>query len=196
MHPAGNQIILNEWLLFVKTGDLNRFAKIYEYYFDRLFNYGKKYRIEIHIIEDAIQNLFVRLNNSRKELSQIKSLDAYIFSSFRNELFHLNTIQKRFCLIESIPGFLLKSDGNFEESLIREETDLNIQVTLARIIKKLSPSQQETIYLRFYSDMSYEEISKVTGISVESCRTSVYRSLKILRDHICLLREKGVIFYL
>ncbi len=46
---------------------------------------------------------------------------------------------------------------------------------------KLSSRQREILYLKFHSQISYEEIASMFDISVDSCYKSVYRSVKSIR---------------
>lgn len=186
---------VSEWNAFIKTGNMHSLGILYNFHFDLLFNYGRKFHFENQIIEDAIQNVFISLIKTQKRLININNHYAYLLSSFRNELFHLSSKEKRFCLTVAFPQYIFNSEYNIEEEMIQKESDLNMQKLLLKIIKKLSSSQQEILYLRFYSGFSYDEISKIINISVESCRTSVYRALKTLRNDIESLKEKGAVFY-
>ncbi len=46
---------------------------------------------------------------------------------------------------------------------------------------KLSARQREIIYLRFYHNMSYEEISDVMQINYQVCRNLLSQAIKSLR---------------
>ena len=43
-----------------------------------------------------------------------------------------------------------------------------------------------------YSGLSYEEISKILNISVESCRTTIYRSIKLIKAEVEVLHQKKI----
>lgn len=184
-----------EWNAFIKKGDMYSLGVLYNNYFDLLYNYGRKFHFENPLIEDAIQNIFLNLIKAQKILVNVNNHYAYLLCSFRNELFHLSSKEKSFCMTEAFPNYIIHSEYNIEEEIIQKESDLNIRKLLFKIVKKLTPSQQEILYLRFNSGFSYGEISKIINISVESCRTSVYRALKTLKKDIESLREKGAVFY-
>jgi RNA polymerase sigma factor (sigma-70 family) len=183
------------WKAFIKSGELNSLEPIYNLYFEWLFNYGKKYGLNDQLIEDAVQNVFISLIKSRNRLSNVSNLHAYLFCSFRNELFSLNKKEHSFNLTDQLPSYVLDTAGNIEEDMTSRETELKMQEFLNKSIKKLTPSQQEILYLRFYSGLSYDELSKIVGISVGSCRTSVYRALKAIKTDIETLKVEGVTFY-
>jgi RNA polymerase sigma factor (sigma-70 family) len=66
-------------------------------------------------------------------------------------------------------------------------------------IQKLSAKQQEIIYLRFECDLSYEDISDMLEITVESCHKSIYRSIRSIRaeaQKIQKIEERLILFFL
>ena len=73
------------WNSFLK-GEEDAFDKIYSFYYKNLYEYGmRKYNNEI-IVQDAIQNLFVRLWANRKGLSKTTNIKYYLFSSLKNQM--------------------------------------------------------------------------------------------------------------
>lgn len=81
---------------------------------------------------------------------------------------------------------------SIEEEIVMDETDARLRNILLESLRKLTPRQQEILYLKFDNDLSYEEISDMFGISVESCRTSVYRIIRGIRDDLKQLKVKGI----
>ena len=51
----------------------------------------------------------------------------------------------------------------------------------------LSPRQREIIYLRYFNDLSYEQICELMNINYQTARSQIYSSLKQLR---MLLKDK------
>ena len=52
----------------------------------------------------------------------------------------------------------------------------------AQILKNLNPTQREVVRLKFQEELSYKEISEVTGHSVSHVGVHHYESIKKLRD--------------
>lgn len=169
---------------FIRTGHLGSMEVIYLNYFDLLYNYGRRFNCENELIEDAIQNTFVNLIGARERLKNVRNLPSYIFHSFRHELFRLVSESRKITATDIDAIFIDEPQSSREEQIISEESDVSRKDWLARCIESLPPSQQEIIHLRFTSGLSYEQISETVEISVESCRTAVYRALKAIRDNI------------
>ena len=48
-------------------------------------------------------------------------------------------------------------------------------------LDKLPPRQREIIYLKFYKDLSYEEIAVLTSLKVRTVYNTVYQALESMR---------------
>ena len=53
---------------------------------------------------------------------------------------------------------------------------------LLRIVATLPPRQQEVIQLKFQNDLSYQEISEITQLSVSNVGVLLHNALKTLRQ--------------
>ena len=183
--PTNRQhLCSNAWNAFIETGDTKSLELVYNQYFDLLYNYGKKFHSENQLIEDAIQNLFIRLIKGQKHLCCVKNPHSYLICSFRNELFHLIKKSRKISLHDSLPEFIYHPEWNPEEGIIKNETERNLKNILIKSIKKLTSSQQEILYMRYDTGLSYEDISNALNITIESCRTAVYRAIKTIKKHI------------
>ena len=49
---------------------------------------------------------------------------------------------------------------------------------------QLPPSQRKVVALRFYSDLTLEEISRATGAPVGTVKSRMHRALHALRGHL------------
>src|SRR5690606_8603457 len=73
------------WNTF-RTGNDEAFIFIYTTYFDRLFAYGMRIVGDEHLVEDAIQELFIDLRNQRGRLSPTDSIKFYLFKCLKRKL--------------------------------------------------------------------------------------------------------------
>ncbi|MNL66075.1 RNA polymerase sigma factor [compost metagenome] len=66
--------------------------------------------------------------------------------------------------------------------MINDEQQSELLLKLSRQLELLPSRQKEALYLRFNSELEYEEIAVIMNISLETCRTLVYRAVKQLRE--------------
>ena len=93
---------------------------------------------------------------------------------------------------EILPDILFKPEYSVEEEIIEKESQMRLRKFLTKSLVKLTPHQQEAIYLKYDVGLSYEEISKILNISVESCRTTIYRSIKLIKAEVEVLHQKKI----
>lgn len=186
----------DEWDSFVKSGDLHSFKTLYNFYFDLLYHYGKKYRAEYYLIEDSIQNVFLNLIKNNTDLYRVNNFHGYLLYSFRNELLKLLEKERRYNFYNKMPEFNFYIDNNPEDVLIKSEISTEVKRFLKDCIKTLTSSQQEILFLRYSLGLSYDDISFILKISIESCRTSVYRAIKSIKKSILFEGKNITAFYL
>ncbi len=179
----------SEWDLFLSDGDMDALAVIYEACFDLLFNYGRKFCHEESLIEDAIQNIFTKLIRSRERLGKLNNVKQYLLTAHRHELFELISKGRKTIISEKIPEILFKPEYTVEDEIVEKEGEQRLRNFLKESLRKLTSNQQEILYLKYDVGLSYEDISKTLRISIESCRTSVYRSIKMIKADVESLKN-------
>ena len=182
----------SEWDLFLSDGDMDALAVIYEANFDLLFNYGRKFCHEESVIEDAIQNIFTKLIRSRERLGKLNNVKQYLLIAHRHELFELISKGRKTIISEKIPEILFKPEYTVEDEIVEKEGEQRLRKFLKESLRKLTSNQQEVLYLKYDVGLSYEDISKTLSISIESCRTSVYRSIKMIKADVESLKNMKI----
>lgn len=186
------------WQLFLE-GDDKCFAVIYKNHIQRLLLYGHKLCPDAEIVHDSIQEIFIQLFQKRNQLaSGIGNLKAYLFVAVRNSLVKKMVKKRKFEWIEmSEKGDepLFTVEYCYQDQLIEQEISAEIKEKLTRAVKALPHKQKEIIYLKFEEGMNYQEISDILGISVESARKLLYRSLVSLRSTLSKSSIQSVVLF-
>ena len=165
-----------------KAGNKNAYSVIYSAWYSRLFNYGKKFTADDQLIEDAIQEIFAKFWFHKEKLVSVNELQGYLLVSFRNQV--LKLIRKTRNTKYNGTGF---DDENFELQVSVDQVMINAdhmyeqKVNLKQAIEKLTPHQREAVFLKFYENLSYEEIATVFGISTKATYKLVARAVTELR---------------
>ena len=184
MSERNNENEIQLWNSF-KEGNTEPFVTIFKNYYTALFQYGCKMTRDTNLVEDVIQDLFVDLWRSSGK-AEIQSLKAYLFSAFKFKL--LKAIK------DAGKSAALPNGGNeiaFEIShelvLIDKEQNEELKQKLALSMRELTARQREIIYLKFYLNFNYEEVSKIMDISYQASRNLLYQSIKAIKKMIPLL---------
>lgn len=163
----------------IAKSDESAFEEMYLHYFNRFYAYGKKITDHANIIEDAIHDVMMKVWLNRHELPQIKNPPAYYYTSFRNTLFDKLKAQN---LIVGDEATQVEEDASTEELIVKEETRLSRVNKLNQSFTSLTPRQLEAVFLRFYHEMSYEDVASVLGITVKATYKLIARSLEKLKS--------------
>ncbi|MEI8049541.1 MAG: sigma-70 family RNA polymerase sigma factor [Bacteroidota bacterium] len=194
--PLNNNYCTN-WENFISHGDREALSLIYFDHYDLLFNFGLKHTSDTQIIEDSIQNTFSYFLKVRKKLGLVSNVAGYLFISFRRQLFLDLKIQKKLLHNEKLSEKHFAYFNNPEQDQSDLEEENQLRMVVKECIGKLSAKQQELIYLKYECDLTYEDISALLDITVESCHKSMYRSIKAIRTEAQKIRhaEKRLIFF-
>ncbi|RBL88128.1 RNA polymerase sigma factor [Chitinophaga flava] len=168
------------WLA-LQTGDKEALAYFFNTFMGSLYNYGLKFTQDEDVIEDTIQDLFIRLWDTRKRLSLPASVRNYLFKAFRNLLFRKLSRAEKTSRYASQYIFL-DIEYSAETNHINAELQIARDKRLETALQKLPVRQKEAIYLRFYENASYEEIAQIMGTTVKACYKNVFRALSCLRE--------------
>jgi RNA polymerase sigma factor (sigma-70 family) len=168
----------------MRRGDKASFVWIYDHYFKLLYNYGKKIGIENQSLEDAIHDLFVDLWRFRENLSPTTSVRFYLYRSLRRRVSRNAASEHYFTSLEQIlessyPGTTPSS----EQQIIEGEIHNQRLYQLRKLLNDLSPRQYEALVLRFYDELSFEEIGSILNVNEQSARNLVQRGIIQLKQY-------------
>ena len=175
------------WLAF-QRGDEQAYSTLYTTYFVQLFRYGRKFTHDIELIEDCIQDLFVSLWKSKESLSLPESVKNYLFKSLRFAIFKKLKIKDDVNRDEnSLYDYSKEVTISQEAFLIQEIEEGERKVQIEKALSNLPKRQREAIFLKFYSEMTYQEIADLMEISVQAVYNLISKSLLQLQKEFSLL---------
>ncbi len=120
--------------------------------------------------QDAAQEAFVRIFRSFDSFRDDSSFRAWVFRIATNEALRLIDSRKQW----QLP---LDADGNGARDIAADSyvdySDLE-SVKLQKAILSLPVKQQATFNLRYYDDLSYEEIAEATDSTPSSAKTNFH----------------------
>lgn len=171
------------WKRF-KGGDDIAFYQLYDEHIDSLYRFGMQFSKDNDFVKDCIHDLFLELYKHKNRLGDTDSIKFYLFRSLRRKM-HKEQSKSSFLSLEmEEESDQINQTPAFEETLIKSEIQQENIDLLAQAVNQLTQQQQRVLFLKFEQNLTYSEIALIFGISVESVRTNIYRSLKILREKI------------
>ncbi|WP_316822000.1 sigma-70 family RNA polymerase sigma factor [Pedobacter gandavensis] len=172
------------WQSF-KTGNSESFEYLYKSYASGLYNYGSKFSKDNDLIKECIQDLFVGLWTRRSTLGNPDHLKNYLYKSFRHLVFKKTFQLQNFEVYEEDSDtYSFQVSLNMEEAIIDGEQRNKVTEQLNLALARLTARQREAVFLRFYEQLSYEEIAEVMDISVKASYKIMARALGFLKENL------------
>ena len=168
------------WNQFRK-GDTLAMESIYRHYYQSLFNFGHQICHEQELVRDGIHNLFMDLWRRRTNLGQTDNLKLYLFKGLRRQLIHCMERERKVVSVDDMLSAMI--DVDLSDDKPNEENEQQA-VTLKQAVHNLSKRQKEVIFLRYYENLSCEEIAEVMQININTVYNNVSLAIKKLKEQL------------
>ncbi len=179
-----NSIRINkdvELLQRIQRGDEVAFELIFYRYKGRLFDFIRRSLPASEDIESIVQEIFVKLWHNRKQLNPAKSLDAYLYTIARNEIFgHLRKLLVRRRYIEELSFSLNESCADTDHQIEYNE----LRLAIDQLVDSMPEKRREIYVLSRNEGLSYKEIATQLGISENTVDTQIRKALAYLRENL------------
>lgn len=153
----------------VCTGHHDAFDLLYERYATKLFAYARTILRNEAKAVDMVQQVFTSVYASRATFNG-QNFDAWIFSIARHACLREKRIEQRTSPLED-------SDAAIAEEQGLSEVDLHL---IRSAVDALPDDDRTIIRLRYFDDLSYNDISNLLGISVSAAKVRVFRARRTL----------------
>ena len=171
-----DQIIWENFL----CGDDEAYTYIYREYSQALYAYGMHFTSDKGLVEDCIQDVFIKIFQNRRHLQSTDNIKLYLFIALKNKLFNIFRKDIKYRQIDSLEP-VFAAEYTIEDEIIENEREQFLNEKMIRMLEVLSPRQKEIIYYRFVEGLSYEEICQIMDMNYQSTQNLIQRSLKKLR---------------
>ncbi len=129
--------------------------------------------------QDVVQDTFVRLCGEDRDRIE-DHLAEWLFTVCRNRALDLKRKESRWLPMQDSGAEQLSSDLNPADAAERGE----LSERIVALMKTLPENQQEVVRLKFQNDFRYEEISRITGLSVSNVGFLLHTAIKKLRTEL------------
>lgn len=124
--------------------------------------------------EDAVQNVFIKLQTEHASIRKIESVKSWIFTVARNEAFGELRRKKGEILNEEFVW-----QGDLPDDVLSKKDRSEI---ITSALNMLHPTYREVMILREYEQLSYAEIAQITGASLQTVKTRLFKARKALLE--------------
>ena len=155
--------------------DHQAFGVLYDFYFDKIYGYVIRRCGKREIAEDIVSETFMKVFcNLNKFNSNKGSFKSWVYKIATNNLidYYRKELKKKSVDIEEVnePAEIKQTT---EEYLMSLEDKKKVM----QIIQKLSGRYQQVINLKYFAELSNQEIAELLGISANNVGVLLYRAL-------------------
>jgi len=159
----------------VRKDDQEAFRILYDRYKSQLFIYCLRMMNDRDTAKDVLQEVFIRVHANRER-----------YEPGTNFVGWAHTIARNLCLNARRDT---KSHTSFDEtasygSVSRPDSDVALREQVASEIARLPEIYREALILREYEGHSYQEIVKITGLTMSTVKFRIFKAREILRERL------------
>ena len=167
----------------LRSNSVEAFDRLIEQYGDRLYWHIRRVVVQHEEAEDVLQDTFtlayLSIGDFRGETKS--SLTAWLYRIATSVA--IKALQKRkrwaFSSLDSLRGDLL---ATFEQEV--DPSADEIVVRLQKAILSLPTKQRLVFNMRYYDELSFEEISQATGHSVSTLKTNYHYAVQKIKEQV------------
>ena len=171
------------WLEQARRGDKAAFGKLIEAYQRPVYNLAYRMLNNSGEAEEAAQEAFIRAYTRLHTYNPAHKFSTWMLSITSN--YCIDLIRKRRALLLSIdeplpPHPALMSDGQKgpEAQMVTSEQQEMVQ----SLLQELPPDYRQAVVLRYWYDLSYEEIAEMMDTTVSAIKSRLFRARRQLAE--------------
>lgn len=178
-----NENILDAVLKEIAAGKEKAIEEFYHTFYNSLIKFGHTITQDRPAVEDAIQNLLIWIIENPKKTQRLDRADIYFYRALRNNLIKdqiqaRKNIEKE--INETISQLLITQSP--EKKWMDQEEEQEIADRLETEIRQLPDYLRQTLYLRYFSELPYKDISEILEVKPNVARIYVHRAIERLRS--------------
>ena len=175
MPVSPEQLYEQTLVLRSQIGDEAAFAELLNLYGPRLLAFTQRLmtRTPEHVA-DLTQEIWVAIYRGLPRLQQIDRFKPWAFRIARDCVYR--EFRRRQLLIEP-----LDDDAAIDRSIELDDAAAVNTEELQQCLAALSVEHREALVLRFFEEMSYEDIAQATGVTVGTVRSRIHYGKHALR---------------
>ncbi|MBR2858964.1 MAG: RNA polymerase sigma factor [Alistipes sp.] len=175
-----------ELIAQLRSNAVEAFDRLIEQYGDRLYWHIRRVVVNHEDAEDVLQETFAKAYTSIADFrgDSESSLTAWLYRIATN--IAINVLRRRkkwaFSSLDSVRGDLL---ATFEHEI--DPSADEIVVRLQKAILALPTKQRLVFNMRYYDELSFEQISQATGDSVSTLKTNYHYAVKKVKEQVSVI---------
>lgn len=155
-----------------KNGDERSMSDLFQYYKDYVMRSSFLYLHRLEEAEDVTENVFFKVFTNLKSFNMEKDFRPWLSRIITNECHNYYKKNRGdYSNSDDMIDLIASQDSSFETVKLIQDC-----------FKTLSMTEREILTMRFYQELTIEEISKILHITVPNVKVKIHRALKKLKE--------------
>ncbi|HEX8599364.1 MAG TPA: sigma-70 family RNA polymerase sigma factor [Chloroflexia bacterium] len=161
-------------------GDQLAFGELVTRYQAAVYNMAYRMLGDPTEAEDAAQEVFVRAWNQLHTFQLDRRFSTWLLSIASHYSIDLLRRRKPQAPLDDVALYVQSDDPEPEELALRSEQSAMVR----QLLNTLPDKYRSVTVLRYYNDLSYDEIARVTGLTESAVKTQLHRARKMLAEEL------------
>ena len=151
-----------------QTGEFSAFEELYRRLAPRVYGYLSKRIVNVHDRDELLQTVFLKVHRARSTYEATLPLNQWLFTISRNAMTDYLRHRPQETTLEGMDPAAPDSQDSTPVNLLEHGS--------------LSDRERSILSLRFWKDLSFDEIGMNLGLSSASARQIAHRAIVKLRS--------------
>jgi RNA polymerase sigma-70 factor, ECF subfamily len=168
-----------EFIRRLQRREQQAFSELYTSMVDRLYRYiAGRYHLDRQGMYDLIGDFFVKLRDRIDRVDPKQPLEPRVWTVFRNFVADYFKTKKHAVRLDWLED-ILKDTGIDPLQQAQNATQLK---RIYSALDQLDDLSKEIVILRYVEDLSFDEITMITGLQADAVRQRASRSIKKIQE--------------
>lgn len=187
MKHRNESVLLQE----IASGDTSAFREIYDHYSPPVCCFIKKYLRSQELSDDICQNVFIKVWEQRKQLSEVAEFGAWAFTIAKRQCIDFLKKASREETAMSMILSAYQGDVSQSENVLQTREYLQF---VEDVLSRMPPRTVAVFRLCRQQSKTYDEAAEELGITRDAIKKHMVRSMRILKES--AEKELGISFCL
>ncbi|MEO8287256.1 MAG: sigma-70 family RNA polymerase sigma factor [Chloroflexota bacterium] len=168
-------------------GDQAAFGDLVNRYQTAVYNMAYRMLGDPTEAEDAAQEVFVRAWNQLHTFQQDRRFSTWLLSIASHHAIDMLRRRKPSAPLDDVALYIESNEPQPDEIALQgEQRDI-----VKKLLNTLPEKYRSVTVLRYYNDLSYDEIARMTGLTESAVKTQLHRARRMLAEQFVAAGEAG-----
>ncbi|MBW8688306.1 RNA polymerase sigma factor [Chitinophaga rhizophila] len=162
------------------NGDQSAFLELYNEFYQPLYAFGFRVHGNAQLVKDCIHEVFCEIWSGRATLPLVQQPRAYLFTYVKRKI--LKEVKVLSINTDEVVDTQHGIEQSYEDMLVSAEQDAEMKTKLQHFMSQLSATQQAILRLKYYENLTYEQIAAQLSLQPRTVYNKLYEALKTMRQ--------------